>query len=77
MEFDKLLTDDQKRQVLSNRITQFAAEAYQHTLNKRTAEKVGAKDKVAEADKALKTIEAAILVHKEELEKLPTPKKTK
>jgi uncharacterized phage infection (PIP) family protein YhgE len=75
MEFDKMLTVDQKQQVLTSRIAQFAAEAYQHSLNKRTAEVVGAKDKVIEADKAIATLEAAIKVHQDELAKLAKPLK--
>ena len=37
MDYSSLLTTDQKRSILEQRIAQFASEAYQHTLNKEVA----------------------------------------
>jgi hypothetical protein len=71
IDFDTVLTNEQKAEIIQQRITQFAAEAYQHMLNKKTAEKVGAEDQVENIEKNIATLEAAIAVHKEELAKLP------
>jgi hypothetical protein len=73
IDFGSLLTDEQKASLIQQRISQFAAEAYQHSLNRVTAEKLGAEDQVASADKNLELLEAAIDVHKAELAKLSTP----
>lgn len=37
MDYSSLLTNEQKRNILEQRIAQFASEAYQHTLNKEVA----------------------------------------
>lgn len=70
IDFGSLLTDEQKANLLNQRIQQFAAEAYQHTLNKATAEKLGATDQVEAAEKNLALLESAIEVHQAELGKL-------
>jgi hypothetical protein len=72
-DFGSFLTDDQKRQLLENRIQQFAAEAYQHSLNKQTAEKIGSEEQAESAQSSIDILQAAILVHAEELSKLPAP----
>lgn len=73
IDFSSLISDDQKRQVIEGRIQQFAAEAYQHTLNKQTAENIKAKEQVEAAEKSIAILEAAIKVHLQELSKLPAP----
>jgi hypothetical protein len=70
IDFGSLLTDEQKASLVQQRIAQFAAEAYQHTLNKATAEKLGATDQVETAEKNLALLESAIEVHQAELDKL-------
>ena len=40
IDFEAMLTDAQKRELIQNRIAQFAAEAYQYSLNKKTAESI-------------------------------------
>lgn len=70
IDFGSLLTDEQKASLIQQRISQFASEAYQHTLNKATAEKLGAVDQVEAAEKNLALLESAIEVHQEELTKL-------
>ena len=67
IDFGALLTDDQKAALLQQRISQFAAEAYQHELNKKTGESVGSADQVEASTKALEVLEAAITVHQQEL----------
>lgn len=67
IDFGTLLTDDQKAALIQQRISQFAAEAYQHELNKKTGESVGSTDQVEASTKALEVLEAAITVHQQEL----------
>ena len=67
IDYTTLLTAEQKRNILSPRISQFAAEAYQHSLNKTTCESLGDTDGADNADKALAILEAAINTHSAEL----------
>ena len=72
IDFSSLLTSDQKRQLLEGRIAQFASEAFQHSLNLKTAESLNAdEDQIATTKKAMETLEAAIQIHQEELNLLP------
>lgn len=68
MDYSTLLTDDQKRSILEQRIAQFAAEAYQHTLNMEVAKDNA--EAVQAADEALRILDNAITVHQDELAKL-------
>lgn len=68
MDYSALLTNDQKRSILEQRIAQFAAEAYQHTLNMEVAKDNA--EAVQAADEALRILDNAIKVHQEELAKL-------
>lgn len=72
VDYNSLLTDDQKRNILNQRIAQFASEAYQHSLNKATSEKVGDAEGITTSDNAIATLEAAIEIHQTELAALPT-----
>jgi hypothetical protein len=67
IDYTTLLTAEQKRNILSQRISQFAAEAYQHSLNKVTCESIGDTEGAEGADKALVILEAAIDTHSTEL----------
>ena len=71
IDFDSVLTTEQKTEILQQRITQFAAEAYQHTLNLRTAESLDSEEQIDAIKKNIEILEAAIKVHKEELNTLP------
>lgn len=71
IDYAALLTDEQKRKILEQRIAQFATEAYQHTLNKATCEALNDAEGIAFVDKALVTLEAAITTHQAELAALP------
>ena len=71
IDYASLLTDEQKRSILSQRVSQFASEAYQHSLNKTTCESLNDEEGVANADKALTILEAAIVTHQTELAALP------
>ena len=68
MDYSSLLTNDQKRSIVEQRIAQFASEAYLHTLNKEVAK--DNPEAVAAADEALAILDNAIKVHQEELAKL-------
>ena len=68
MDYTSLLTIEQKKAILEQRIVQFASEAYQHELNKKLAS--GNEEALATANSALTILEAAIDLHKEELDKL-------
>lgn len=70
MDYSSLLTDEQKKSILDQRLTQFAAEAYQHDINKQVATAAGNAEGVAQAEAALETLEAAIAVHQAEIAKL-------
>jgi hypothetical protein len=71
VDFSSLLTTEQKRQLLEGRIAQFASEAYQYTLNLKTAEAVGTEDQIEGIKKSIEVLESAIKVHQEELGTLP------
>lgn len=71
IDYSSLLTNEQKRNVLNQRISQFAAEAWQHELNKRTCEQIGDTAGVENANNALTVLEAAIGVHQTELAAIP------
>lgn len=72
LDYSSLLTDEQKKSILEQRLAQFAAEAYQHTLNKEVAK--DNEEAVKAADDALAILDKAIAVHQEELAKLaPAP----
>ena len=68
MDYSALLTDEQKRSILEQRIGQFAAEAWQHTINKQVAGDNA--EAVQAADDALAILDNAIKIHQDELAKL-------
>ena len=68
MDYSALLTNDQKRSILEQRIAQFASEAYQHTLNKEVS--ANSPEAVQAANDALEILDNAIKVHQDELAKL-------
>lgn len=71
IDYSTYLTDEQKRNILQQRIAQFAAEAYQHEINKQVAVATNNEDGSAAADNALEILGKALEVHEEELAKLP------
>lgn len=72
LDFNELLTTEQKRDVLTQRVQQFALEAYQHHLNATTAEALGNDEAAAASQEALVSLEAAITVNQAALDALPT-----
>jgi len=70
IDYTALLTVEQKENILNQRISQFASEAWQHELNKQTCEQLNDEAGVTSAENALTTLEAAITVHQNELASL-------
>ena len=70
IDYSKYITDDQKKKLLSDRLAQFAAEAYQHSINAQVAESLGNDTGVENAQSALAILEAAIDAHEAELKTL-------
>jgi hypothetical protein len=68
MDYSSLLTNEQKKSILEQRIAQFAAEAYQHDLNKKMAG--NNLEATIQANDALFILDNAIKIHQEELAKL-------
>ena len=71
IDYSSLLTDEQKRSILAQRLTQFAAEGYQHEINKQVAEAADNEEGTKAANDALVILDSAIAVHQAELAKLP------
>lgn len=71
IDYSGLLSAEQKKGILEQRITQFAAEAYQHDINKQMATASNNEEGIKQADEALVALESAIEVHQAELAKLP------
>lgn len=70
IDFNSLISDDQKRELLTQRINQFAIEAYQHNLNRDIATQVGDIALANQSNEAIVTLETAIEFHQTELEAL-------
>jgi hypothetical protein len=70
IDYDSLLTSEQKKHILEARISQFASEAYQVTLNLATAEKLGNPEQTEKIKNSLELLETAIIVHQEQLKLL-------
>jgi hypothetical protein len=67
IDYNSLLTSERKKQILEARISQFASEAYQISLNLATAEKLGNPEQIEKIKNSLQLLEIAITVHQEEL----------
>jgi hypothetical protein len=68
MDYSSLLSIEQKKAILEQRIAQFASEAYQHDLNKKLAG--DNEEAISAADNALAMLDSAITLHVDELSKL-------
>lgn len=72
IDYSSYISDAQKRSILQQRIEQFAAEAFQHEINRKLAVELGNTSGVTQADEALAVLDTAITMHADELSKLPT-----
>lgn len=70
IDYSSLLSAEQKKAILEQRVQQFAAEAYQHELNKQIAVSIGDEQAVSQADAALATLEVAISTYQNEASNL-------
>jgi phage terminase small subunit len=68
MDYASLLTNEQKKSILEQRIAQFASEAYQHEINKKLAG--DNEEAIKAADDALAILDNAITIHQDEIAKL-------
>ena len=73
IDYNNILSSEQKRSIVSQRISQLAAELYQHSLNKKAFENIGDEPGVESTEKAITILESALSVHEEELKSLPAP----
>ena len=64
------ITNDQKKPLVQQRLAQFAAEKYQHELNRQLGEAVGDTTAIQQADDAITILDTAITLHEAELERL-------
>jgi len=60
MDLNKYLSADQQAALKQQRLEQFAAEAFQHQINRQIAERIGDAEAIAQADAALATLSVAI-----------------
>ncbi|MSX82752.1 MAG: hypothetical protein F2740_00215 [Actinobacteria bacterium] len=70
IDFGSLLTVEQKIEIIQQRINQFASEAYQLTLNRKSAETLQREEQLEIIDNNLVLLESAISIHQEELAQL-------
>jgi hypothetical protein len=66
------ITDDEKAQILNQRLKQFAAEKYQHEINAEVSAALDDEAGAAAAAQAIATLDAAIAVHESRLSDLNT-----
>jgi hypothetical protein len=71
IDYASLLSDAQKRNILTQRLDQFSSEAYQHSLNLQVAEASNNPEGVTAATEALAILDTAINVHQDALAALP------
>jgi hypothetical protein len=70
IDYSNILSAEQKTEILTARILQFARDAYQYKLNLKAARLIGSEDQIEKIEKSLEVLEAAISVHQEELDSL-------
>jgi cell division septum initiation protein DivIVA len=70
--FSEILDVEQRKSILEQRIAQFAAEGYQHELNKTVSENTENEAGVEESEKMITILSAAIEVYQKELDALVT-----
>lgn len=73
VDYNKYLTDEQKANILNQRLQQFAAEAFQHEINKKFAEENKDTESATKSQEAIDTLNKAIAIHEEELSSLNLP----
>jgi hypothetical protein len=74
VDFSSLLPIDERREVLTKRIQQLAAEGYQHNINRLAAQRNNKPELVTEADTAMRELAVVIETYQQELNSLPPAK---
>jgi hypothetical protein len=69
--FSAYLTDEQQKNIIAQRIQQFAVEGYQISINRKVAEATGDEAVLAEIDKNIETLTSVIAAYQAELDALP------
>ncbi len=69
--FSAYLTDEQQKNIIAQRIQQFAIEGYQISINRKVAEASGDEAVLAEIDKNIETLTSVIAAYQAELDALP------
>lgn len=69
--FSAYLTDEQKQNIIAQRIQQFAVEGFQISINRKVAEANGDEAVIAEIDKNIETLTSVIAAYQAELDALP------
>jgi hypothetical protein len=67
------LTPEAKAAIIEQRLQQFAAEKFQHELNRDTAAAIGDTDAEATATAAITTLNTAIAIHQQALTDIDAP----
>ena len=76
IDYNAILTNEQKENLLNNRKTQFAADYFQNSLNLEASLRVGDTAAAEQSQKNLDALAIAIDFHQEELDKLATVSET-
>jgi hypothetical protein len=74
VDFASLLPIEERREVLTKRIQQLAAEGYQHHINRLAAQRNNKPELVNEADIAMRELATVIETYQQELNNLPPVK---
>ena len=69
--FSAYLTDEQQKNIIAQRIQQFAVEGYQISINRKVAEASGDEAVLAEIDNNIETLASVIAAYQAELDALP------
>jgi len=70
IDYDALLSAEQKQTIIENRIQQFAADMFQTELNREIHVRAGNEDAITGSDESIAFLKIAIDVHQEELAKI-------
>lgn len=67
---NNILSNEQKAQIINQRLTVFASDKYVLELNKKVAEMLGNTEELSQADEAIRVLDAGIAVYIQELSNL-------
>lgn len=70
MDFNSILSVEERKEILLQRLRGFYIEAYQVSLHIKVAEATNDQESLKQTEESLKILEAAIKVYSEELESL-------